>query len=151
MGEGDQVFGDHFCATTVGITSTEDSFPNEDFILDISGLYIDDMVDVDVGANANLNPNPNANANPCTSPYAICSYLFQFLLQFLVLAFGIDVIHLSWLDVVRSSILLVCMIRLIVAIIVMLYYWLFQIKHYCNLLIYSTGPLSRRCIQQRND
>jgi hypothetical protein len=60
---GDQVFGERFCATTDGITSTD-----EDFFLDI-----DDMAD-DAGANA--------NANPPAAPYAICSYLFQFLLQF---------------------------------------------------------------------
>jgi hypothetical protein len=34
------------------------------------------------------------------------------MIQFLVLAFGIDVISLSVLDVICSSILLVCMIRL---------------------------------------
>jgi hypothetical protein len=99
------------------------------------------MAGADAGANVNLNPNPNANANlnvnPHVAPYAICSYISKFLLPFLVLAFGIDVIRLSWLDVVCSSILPVCMIRLILAIIVMLYYWLFWIKHYGNLLIYS--------------
>jgi hypothetical protein len=36
-----------------------------------------------------------------------------------------------------SSILLVCMIRLIPAIIIMLYYWLFRIKSYGKLLIFS--------------
>jgi hypothetical protein len=114
---GDQVFGERFCATTDSITSTNDSFPNEDFFPDISNLYISGMAD-DAGANANA----NLNANPPTAPYAICSYLFQFLLQFLVLAFGIDVISLFVLDVICSSILLVCMIRLIPAIIIMLYY-----------------------------
>jgi hypothetical protein len=48
------------------------------------------------------------------------------------------VISLSLLDVICSSILLVCMIRLIPAIIIMLYYYLFQIKSYGKLLIYST-------------
>jgi hypothetical protein len=84
----------------------------------------------DAGANANA----NANANPPAAPYAICSYLFQFL----VLAFGVDVICLSVLDMICSSILLVCMIRLIPAIIIMLYYWLFRIKSYDKLLIFST-------------
>jgi hypothetical protein len=108
---GDQVFGERFCATTDSITSTDDSFPNENFFPDISALYIDDMAD-DAGANANANVNANLNANPPAAPYAICSYLFQFLLQFLVLAFGVDVICLSVLDVIYSSILLVCIIRL---------------------------------------
>jgi hypothetical protein len=132
---GDQVFGERFCATTDGITSTDDSFPDEDFFPDISNLYIDDMAD-DAGANANA--NLNANVNPPAAPYAICTHVFQFLLQFLVLAFGIDVISLSVLDMICSSILLVCMIRLIPAIIIMLYYWLFWIKSYGKLLIYST-------------
>jgi hypothetical protein len=124
---GDQVFGERFCVTTDGTTSTDDSFPHEDFFPDISVLYIDDMAnDADANANANL----NANANPPAAPYAICSYLFQFLSQLLVLAFGIDVIC--------SSILLVCMIRLIPAIIIMLYYWLFRIKSYGKLPKYST-------------
>jgi hypothetical protein len=131
---GNQVFGVRFCVTTDGITSTDDSFPDEDFFPNISSLYIDDMAD-DAGANANA--NLNANVNPPTTPYAICSYRFQFLLQFLVLAFGVDVICLSMLDVICSSILLVCMIRLIPVIIIMLYYWLFRIKSYGKLLIYS--------------
>jgi hypothetical protein len=39
---GDQVFGERFCVTTDGITSTDDSFPDENFFPDISALYIDD-------------------------------------------------------------------------------------------------------------
>jgi hypothetical protein len=137
---GNQVFGECFYATIDSITSTDESFPDEDFFPDISGLYFDDMPD-DANTNANLNANANANlnvnVNPPATPYAICSYLFQFLLQFLVLAFRIDVICLSMLDVIYSSILLVCMIRLILAIIIMLYYWLFQIKSYGKLFIFS--------------
>jgi hypothetical protein len=130
---GDQVFGERFCATTDGITSTNDSFPDEDFFPDISVLYIDDMAN---DADANANANANLNANPPAAPYAIRSYLFQFL----VLAFGVDVICLSVLDMICLSILLVCMIRLIPAIIIMLYYWLFRIKSYGKLLIFSTLP-----------
>jgi hypothetical protein len=48
------------------------------------------------------------------------------------------VICLSLLDMICSSILLVCIIRLIPAIIIMLYYCLFRIKSYGKLLIYST-------------
>jgi hypothetical protein len=76
---GDQVLGERFCATTDGITSADDSFPDEDFFLDISSLDIDDMTD-DANANANLNANANANlnanVNPPVAPYAMCSYLF---------------------------------------------------------------------------
>ena len=86
----------------------------------------------------NLNPNLNANPIPPPAPYVICSYLVQFLLQFLVLALGIDVICLFWLNMICSSILLVYMIRLIPALIVMIYYYLFRIKYYGNLLIFST-------------
>jgi hypothetical protein len=118
----DQIFGEHFCVTTDSITSTDDSFPDEDFFPNISALYIDDMAD-DVGANTNA--NANANTNPPAAPYVICFYLFQFPLQFFVLAFGVDVICLSLLDMICSSILLVCMIRLIPVIIIMLYYCLF--------------------------
>jgi hypothetical protein len=100
---------------TDGITSTVDSFLEEDFFPDISSLYIDDLADANANASANANMNLNANANtnlnmntnPPTAPYAICYYLFQFLLQFLVLVFGIDVICLSVLDVICLSILLV--------------------------------------------
>jgi hypothetical protein len=86
----------------------------------------------DAGANANA--NLNANANPPAAPYAICSYLFQFL----VLAFGVDVFC--------SSILLVCMIGLIPAIVIMLYYWLFRIKSYGKLLIFSTHLYHFPCL-----
>jgi hypothetical protein len=100
---GDQVFGERFCVTTDGITSTDDSFPDKDFFPDINSLYIDDMAD-NAGANANTNLNANANlnanVNPPAAPYAICTHLFQFMLQFLVLAFRIDVISLSVLDVI---------------------------------------------------
>jgi hypothetical protein len=74
---GDQVFGEHFYATTDGITSTDDSFPDEEFFQYISGLYIDDMAN-DAGANANVNANMNlnVNANLPAAPYAICTHLF---------------------------------------------------------------------------
>ena len=138
---GDQVFGERVCATTDGITSTDHYFPDEDFFPDLSSLYIDAMAD-DTGVNANLNPNLNANPIPPPAPYVICSYLvqflLQFLLQFLVLALGIDVICLFWLNMICSFVLLVYMIRLILALIVMIYYYLFRIKYYGNLLIFST-------------
>jgi hypothetical protein len=57
--------------------------------------------------------------------------------------FGIDMISLSWLGMICSSTLLVYMIRLIPAITVMLYYWLFHIKHYSNLFIYSIEENSK--------
>jgi hypothetical protein len=73
---GDQVFGELFCATTDGITSTDDSFPDEDFFPDISALSINDMAD-DAGANANANANANAhlNANVNLNAKAVCNLL----------------------------------------------------------------------------
>uniref|UniRef100_A0ACD5WRZ8 Uncharacterized protein n=1 Tax=Avena sativa TaxID=4498 RepID=A0ACD5WRZ8_AVESA len=62
----DKVFGECVCATTDGITSTDYSFPDEDFFPDISSLYIDAMAD-DTGVN--LNPNLNANPIPPPAPY----------------------------------------------------------------------------------
>jgi hypothetical protein len=45
----DQFFGECFGATTNDIISIEDSFPDNDFFLDISRLYLNDMVeDTDV-------------------------------------------------------------------------------------------------------
>jgi hypothetical protein len=79
---GDQVFGERFCATTDGITSTDDSFPDEDFFPDISSLYIDDMAD-DAGANANANLNANANANPPAAPMQSVPTYFSFCYNFL--------------------------------------------------------------------
>jgi hypothetical protein len=48
--------------TTDGITLTNDSFPNEDFFLDISALYIDDKAD-NAGANVNADPSLMAPEN----------------------------------------------------------------------------------------
>jgi hypothetical protein len=70
---------------------------------------------------------------PIKSGASISLHLFQTL----------DVISLSVLDVICSSIQLVCMFRLIPAIIIMLYYWLFRIKSYGKLFIYSTIIPSR--------
>jgi hypothetical protein len=81
---GDQVFGERFYATTDGIMSTDDSFPDEDFFPDISALYINDMAD-DAGANvnANANANLNANANRPVAPYVTAPIYFSFFYSFL--------------------------------------------------------------------
>jgi hypothetical protein len=65
----DQVFGKRFCVTTDGVTSTVDSFSDEDFFSDIRNLYISDMTE-------EANFNMNLNLNPHTTPYTIFSYLF---------------------------------------------------------------------------
>jgi hypothetical protein len=72
---GNRVFGERFGATTDGITSTDDSFPDDDFFPDFNTLYINVTANkVDVNANANT----DLYMNPPTAPYVISSYLFQF-------------------------------------------------------------------------
>jgi hypothetical protein len=70
--------------------------------------------------------------------YAFMSCLFQILLEFLVLLFGVDAIGLSCLDIICSSTLLICMISLSVVYVVIIYQVLVRINAYDNLLIYST-------------
>jgi hypothetical protein len=72
------------------------------------------------------------------APYVILNSLFHIVLEFLVLAFGVDVIGLSCLDAICSSTLLVSMISLISVRIIMLYQLFIWIKSYGNLLIFST-------------
>jgi hypothetical protein len=81
MAEGWSDFGERFGAITDGITSIEESFIDDDFFPNINNLYINDMAD-------DANPNLNANPNLTPTPYELFSYLFWFLLQFLMLAFG---------------------------------------------------------------
>jgi CobQ-like glutamine amidotransferase family enzyme len=70
-----------------------------------------------------MGDNIDANATAAIAqdaPYVTLSSLYQILLEFLVLAFGVDVIGLSCLDMVCLSIMLVCMISLITGFIIML-------------------------------
>jgi hypothetical protein len=53
------------------------------------------------------------------------------------------VIYLSLLDIICSSLLLVCMIRLLPGIIIMFYLQLFWINSYGNLIIYSTTLIGK--------
>jgi len=68
----------------------------------------------------------------------ILNFLFRFLLEFLVLAFVVDVIGLSCSNAICPSTLLVCMISLITIYLIMLYQLFIRIKSYGSLLIYST-------------
>jgi hypothetical protein len=122
---GDQVFGERSSATTGNTTSS-----NDDFFLDVNDLF----------GNLNMDDNIDANAAAAAqaAPYVTLSSLCQILLEFLVLAFGVDVIGLSCLDMICSSILLVCMISLITVFIIMLCLLFIWIKSYGHLLIYST-------------
>ena len=76
--------------------------------------------------------------NDAAAKYVILSFLFQFLLEFLLLVSVVDAIGLSCLDVICSSTLLVCTISLFIFFIVMIYQLLVRIISYGYLLIYST-------------
>ena len=71
---GDQVFGEHFRATTDAIT--DDFFPDEDFFPDIGSLYIDDMAD-DVVTTAAATAAATATAAAAAAlPYVLLNFLF---------------------------------------------------------------------------
>jgi hypothetical protein len=79
-----------------------------------------------------------AATNASDAPYVFLSFMFQSLLEFLVLIFVVDEIGLSCLDVIYSSTMLVCMISFLVVFVFMIYLLFTQIKSYSNFLIYST-------------
>jgi hypothetical protein len=56
------------------------------------------------------------------------TYVFQILVEFLVLLFGVDAIGFSCLDAICSSTLLVCVISFIIVYTIMLCQLLVQIK-----------------------
>jgi hypothetical protein len=87
----------------------------------------------------NVNKNPAGSA--ATGPYVILSFLYQILLELLVLPFD-----LVW---ICSSSLLVCMASLISVLYVMYYLLFFWIKSYSKLLIFSTD-ISTMTFQPRN-
>ena len=110
---GDQVFGERTRATT-GI----EFFPNNDFFPDIGSLFIDDMGDVNGAAAA-------------AAPYVFLIFLFDMLLEFLLVVVALDSISLS-------TVLVDHMISLIPIILVMICLLFSRIKSYAKLLIYST-------------
>ncbi|KAK1693382.1 hypothetical protein QYE76_010079 [Lolium multiflorum] len=84
--KGDKVFGERFRATTGFITDADDTFPNDDFSPDVDDLF-DDM-----GDNAN---NGHAAASASVQYVLISTmfrFMFQIMVQFLVLAFGVDML-----------------------------------------------------------
>src|SRR4051812_36488569 len=70
--------------------------------------------------------------------YVISISLFRIMLEFFVLAFGVDVIGLSCIDVICSSTLLICMIGFTTICMIMIYKFIIRIKSYGLLLIFST-------------
>jgi hypothetical protein len=99
---GNRTLGERLGATTGNTTSSdEDFFPN---INNIFGNL--NMADNQDAANITVVVAAVANARR----YAFMSSLFQILLEFLVLLFGVDAVGLSFLDAICSSTLLICMI-----------------------------------------
>src|SRR3954468_4715547 len=70
--------------------------------------------------------------------YVILNYLFRIMLEFFVLAFGVDVVDLSPIDAIYSSTLLICIIGFSTVCMIMLYQFIIWIKSYGLLLIFPT-------------
>jgi hypothetical protein len=70
-------------------TDADDFFSNEEFFLDISSLY--DNMDEN-GGISNINANANANMDSSFAPYVFM--FIDFVLQFLGLAIGLDMLHM---------------------------------------------------------
>ena len=111
---GDQVFGERTRAT-----AGSDDFANDDFFPDLGNLVLDDMGD-----------NVNAGGAAPAAPYVILSFLFEIVVEFMLLVCA--------LDVICSSAMLVRMISLISADVVMIYLLFIRIKSRSNLLIFPT-------------
>ena len=111
---GDQLFWKRTRAT-----AGSDDFANDNFFPDLGNLILDDMGD-----------NVNAGGAVPTAPYVILSFLFEIVVEFMFLVCA--------LDVICSSTMLVCMISLISAIVVMIYFLFIRIKSRSNLLIFPT-------------
>ena len=129
--KGDKVFGERFRATTGFITDANDTFPNDDFFPDIDDLF-DDM-----GDNTN---NGHASASV---QYVLISpmfrFMFQIMVQFLVLAFGVDMLSSnSLLRMIFAYCLKVHMTSLIHVIVVMFYLLFSWIKFCGKLLTFPT-------------
>jgi hypothetical protein len=129
---GNPTFGNRLRMTTGYTQSSNDEFPNDEFFPGISNLNMGDNSDTTVVANV------NATAALNVAPYVFQESMFQLLLEFLVLVFGVDAFGLSCLDVIYSSTMLVCMISFITIYVIMLCQLLVRIKSYGNLLMYST-------------
>ena len=94
---GDQVFGERTRATT-GF----DFFPNDDFFPDIANLFIDDMGDANGSAVA-----------AAAAPYVFLIFLFDMLLEFLLVVVALDSFCFSTVIVDRmiSLILVILVIK----------------------------------------
>ena len=110
-------------------TSSDDEFPNDDFFPDVTNLF-DNLNMGDAAATAAATIQPTL--------YVIFNCLFQIMLEFFDLAFGVDVIGLSCIDVICSSTLLICIIGFSTVCMIMFYQFIIRIKSYGLLLIFPT-------------
>jgi hypothetical protein len=130
--KGDKVFGESFRATTGFITDADDAFRNDDFFPDVDDLF-DDMADITNNGHAAA----SASAHVLISP--IFRFMFQILVQFLVLAFGVDMLSSnSLLRMIFAYFLKVHMTSLIHVIVVMFYLLFLWIKFCGKLFIFPT-------------
>jgi hypothetical protein len=127
--------------------SSDNEFPNDEFFLGIDNLFnnlnIGDNLfnNLNIGDNSDTTDVANVNATAAAlnvAPYVFLESMFQLLLEFLVLVFGVYAIDLSCLNDIYSSTLLICMISFITIYVIMLCQLLVRIKSYGNLLMYST-------------
>ena len=116
-------------------TSSDGEFPNDDFFSDVSDLF-DNLNMGDAAATAAAAIQPTL--------YVIFNCLFRIMLEFFVLAFGVDVIGLSPIDVICSSTLLICIIGFSTVCMIMIYSLLFGLNHmdYCLYFQHSAAPPS---------
>ena len=131
---GDKVFGErpHATAEFFSNTDADEHFPNDDYFPDVNDLF----------GNLNMGENSDAAATARAVTYVIPTPLFQIMLEFVLLAFVVQVIGLSCVDAFCSSILLISMISLISIILVKFYQLLLWIKSCGILLLFPTVCVS---------
>ena len=108
-------------------TAGSDDFTDGDFFPNLGNLFLNDMGN-----------NLNANGVAPVAPYVFLSFLFEIVVEFMFLV--------CVLDSICSSTMLVCMISLISAIAVMIYFLFIRIKSRSNLLIFPTPPRLSRVV-----
>ena len=132
---GDQFLGSAQARLLATTTSSDGEFPNDDFFPDVSDLFDNlNMGDATVAAAAAIQP----------TSYVISISLFRIMLEFFVLAFVVDVIGLSPIDVICSSTLLIFIIGFSTVCMIMIYQFIIRIKSYGLLLIFPTVDGGRK-------
>jgi hypothetical protein len=132
---GNLVVGELLRTTSGNTMSTDDEFPT------ITSSHIDKLFgNLNMGGNTDVAATTANVATVAANPgaYMFLSFLFQILLEFRVMLFGVDAISLFCLDDIFSSTLLIFMFSLFIVSVVMIYQLFIRIKPYDNLLIYLT-------------